>query len=695
MIKTVHVVYKTHLDLGFTDYAPTVIRKYLDHYIPSAIALANELAARGGQERFVWTTGSWLIRYYLDNAPAEQRELMVKAIREGHIAWHGLPCSSHTELMDERLLEYGISIARSLDAEFGKSTIAAKMTDVPGHTLGLVPIMARSGLKYMHIGVNSGSAMPEVPRTFLWRAPGGEEIVMNYDAAYGAARPGEALTVPGLRDALYVAHTSDNLGPPTAADVDELFVLLKQQYPEAEIKASTLDAFAEQLWEVRHTLPVVQEEIGDSWIHGVASDPFLVARLRELYRLRDRWLADGTISVGTEEYNVFNDNLLLVAEHTWGADTKRFLPDFESYSKPAFNAARKRDKIEPRLAHDIYAFALQRSDEEPLDSYSYSGLERSWEDKRRYIDAALDALTPEKRAEAQRALDDLKPRRNTGETTTGGPLEDYQLGQFTLRFGHDGSIVSLLDSRGRVWADEHHRLGEFQYETFGLAEYQQWIRDYCRTTEVNTAWVLADFGKPGIEFSSPEPRHAVFRPGLTSISKTTVGDSEGITVRCTMPEHTVSNFGAPREIEITYRLREDSDAIDIELNTFSKEANRLPEACWFSFSPKVGNPNLWQMDKLGTLVSPLSVVRNGNRSLHSVGQGLHYRGSDGQVSLTTLDAPVVAPGAPRLLQFDNTFADLENGFHFNLHNNVWGTNFRMWADEDMKYRFTIDLTSFQ
>jgi uncharacterized protein DUF5054/glycosyl hydrolase family 38 len=692
MIETVHVVYKTHLDLGFTDQAPTVMRKYLDHYIPGAIALANQLADRGESARFVWTTGSWLIRHYLDNVPDEQRKAMEQAIRDGHIAWHGLPCSTHTELMDESLTEYGISIARALDAEFGKRTITGKMTDVPGHTLGLVPIMARSGLKYLHIGVNTGSAVPEVPQTFVWRAPGGEEIVVNYDAAYGAARPGEALTVPGLSDALYVAHTSDNLGPPTMADVDELFVLLKQRYPRAEVKASTLDAFAERLWEVRATLPVVEEEIGDSWIHGVASDPLLVARLRELLRLRDRWLAEGTITRGTPEYDAFNDNLLLVAEHTWGADIKRFLPDFKSYSKTAFAAARERDEIEPRLAHDIHAFALQRSDEEPLDSYSYSAFERSWEDKRGYVDAALSALTPERQAEAQRSLAALTPRRSVGGTAGEGVLADHRLGRFTLRFGPDGSVVSLRDSRGRIWADEHHGLGEYRYETFGLAEYQRWIRDYCRTTEVNTAWVLADFGKVGLEYASPEPRHTVFRPSLVSVSPATGGDTEGITVRCVMPANAATDFGAPREIEVTYRLGAESDAIDIELNTFGKEANRLPEASWFSFCPKVGNPNMWRMDKMGTLVNPLEVVRNGNRSLHSVGRGLHYRGSDGQVALTTLDAPLVAPGAPRLLEFDNTFADQANGFHFNLHNNVWGTNFRMWFEEDMKYRFTLDLT---
>jgi hypothetical protein len=30
--------------------------------------------------------------------------------------------------------------------------------------------------------------------------------------------------------------------------------------------------------------------------------------------------------------------------------------------------------------------------------------------------------------------------------------------------------------------------------------------------------------------------------------------------------------------------------------------------------------------------------------------------------------------------------------HVNLFNNVWGTNFRMWFDEDARFRFVLRLT---
>ena len=42
-MKKIIVVSKTHLDLGFTDYAKNVYVKYLNEYIPGAVSLANEM----------------------------------------------------------------------------------------------------------------------------------------------------------------------------------------------------------------------------------------------------------------------------------------------------------------------------------------------------------------------------------------------------------------------------------------------------------------------------------------------------------------------------------------------------------------------------------------------------------------------------------------------------------------------------
>ena len=55
------VVSKTHLDLGFTDYAENIKQKYIDTFIPEAIELAEKVNT-DDKNFFVWTTGSWILK---------------------------------------------------------------------------------------------------------------------------------------------------------------------------------------------------------------------------------------------------------------------------------------------------------------------------------------------------------------------------------------------------------------------------------------------------------------------------------------------------------------------------------------------------------------------------------------------------------------------------------------------------------
>ncbi|NOG48471.1 MAG: hypothetical protein HND48_02750 [Chloroflexi bacterium] len=50
---------------------------------------------------------------------------------------------------------------------------------------------------------------------------------------------------------------------------------------------------------------------------------------------------------------------------------------------------------------------------------------------------------------------------------------------------------------------------------------------------------------------------------------------------------------------------------------------------------------------------------------------------------------LVAPGRPSLLDFHNRLPDMSGGVHFNLYNNVWGTNFPMWFEDDARFRFVL------
>ena len=141
-MKKVFVVSKTHLDLGFTDYAENIRRKYIESYIPGAISLAKQLNTPN-KKQFIWTTGSWILKEALQDEDTARRKNLEYAIRRGDIVPHAMPFTTHTELLDEETLNYGLSIVDDLDALRGRKTVAAKMTDVPGHTRSLVPLLAK------------------------------------------------------------------------------------------------------------------------------------------------------------------------------------------------------------------------------------------------------------------------------------------------------------------------------------------------------------------------------------------------------------------------------------------------------------------------------------------------------------------------------------------------------------------------
>ncbi len=340
-IKKVIVVFKTHLDIGFTDYSENIVKCYIEKFIPNAIKVGKEL--KDTNTPFIWTVGSWMINEALKR---ENKELE-NAISEGIICWHGLPFTTHTELMSPKLFEYGLSISRKLDERFQKKTISSKMTDVPGHTIGIVPYMEKAGIKFLHLGVNPATPIPDVPKIFKWKC-NDSSIVVMYEGDYGEAEIfGDT--------ALEFAHSHDNEGPQSADEIKGIYRELSKKYPNARIEAGTLDDFAKIVLENSENIPVVDKEIGDTWIHGAATDPKKVSQYRSLLRYIDEY--------GINEKDL-TDNLLLVPEHTWGMDCKTFF-------------------------HDDVNFTYEELEKIPE---SRKVIEKSWQEQRDYVKKAEEVL---------------------------------------------------------------------------------------------------------------------------------------------------------------------------------------------------------------------------------------------------------------------------------------------------------------
>lgn len=670
------VVFKTHLDIGFTDYAQNVLDQYCTGFIPAAVDLAFRVNSPE-RKQFVWTVGSYLIKYYLDHAEPDSCERLSQAIRLGYVRWHGLACTTHTELMDRRLLDYDLSISRSLDKKFGMKTIAAKMTDVPGHTIGLVPALADAGIRYLHLGVNASSRVPEVPPIFLWKCRD-QEVIVNYAGDYGDAVILENAT------ALEFFHAHDNAAPPAPEELADLYRNLALKYPNAQIEAGTLEDFAQSAIEVRSTLPVLTEEIGDTWIHGAATDPLKVSRYCRLLSLKEQWITDEKLKEGSPEYNCLMDNLLLIAEHTWGMDVKKYLLDFTNWDKASFIAARRNDLTDETF-YGAFNLSLLDGMLAELHHYhgenirsSYSHFETSHQEQRDYITAALSLLPQELCKQAEKAFVFSYPaippsaRRHRA-------FEPIDTGICTVTIGCHGEITQITDTQSGL--DMNMTLGKVEYETFGGRETDDCYYDYGRDLKNNYYWSEPDFGKPGLRFF-PEIRRHCFIPSVTGIHS--LGHTLYVTLN--FPAEACVSYGCPREFMSVYRF--DNGMVHMELYWKEKDAIRSPEALWLHMNPGIASPEKWMMNKSGTPVSPLRVVPGGNRKLHAV-QSLVYSGAACRMEISSADAPLVSPGGKHLYNTDNCLPDLEQGFYFLLYNNRWGTNFKQWFDEDMRFAFDI------
>lgn len=656
-LKKIHLLFKTHLDVGYTDYAAKVKEKYFRDYFPKALKTAQTLRWRGMDERFVWTIGAWPVYEYLLEAKGKDRKVMEAALKRGDITWHGLPFTVHSELMDLGLFNFGLGMSKELDRRFGKRTIAAKLTDVPSHTRGIVPLLAKAGIRLLHIGVNPTSTPPAVPSAFVWRHTDGSEIIVIYQKGeYGG------LTIlPGMDEALLFCHTNDNLGPQSSDNVRAIFHDLKLRYPGVKIVASTLDEYARAVLRQKPKLPVLTAEFGDSWIYGVGTDPTKVRRYLVLRRLRSQWLKDGTAKRLGNRFRDFSRQLIMVPEHTWGLDEKTYLADYRNFSARDFREARKQPH--------------------------FKAFEKSWAEQRAYVDDAVKALgnTAAGRL-AKKKLRESEPRipKKAGFKKVADPNQAFNTAHFTVRFDPaTGAVVQLRD-RNKDWAGKANPLGQYTYELFCQADYDRYLRQYVYGG-LRHWWPADDFAKPGMAYASQ--RHREWKPRLKCLWMREDSKGTRFIAELAMPKECVRDYGAPALLFLEYGFPKDRKEVLVDFQWFRKNACRLPEASWLSFCPKVSSSRGWLMEKLGQLISPFEVIRDGNRKMHAV-NGLRYVSKDeDRLFIRNIDSPLAAPGERSLLDFNNRQPQLKKGWHFNLHNNLWGTNFPMWFEDDCRSRF--------
>ena len=634
-VEKVYVVFKTHLDVGFTDLSSIVTERYMKEFIPKALDVSEKLRVEGNEnERYVWTTGSWLIWTYLQQAAPQEKARLQEAIKRGDIVWNGVPYTVESETMTEDLFSTCLLVSKQLDVRYGKETVAAKMTDVPGHTRGIVPLLAKAGIRLLHVGVNPASPLPAVPKFCRWRDPAtNEEVILMYQQDYGM----ESL-LPGGKIAVSVNFTGDNHGPHSYAQVKSIYAELRKKYPQAQLIPASFNEIAHELEAIKETLPVVTSEIGDTWIYGYGSSPIRMAKFRALSSLYTKWLKEG-MKQDSDESLSFALQLGLITEHTQGVDVKTHLRNWDKY--------------------DVDAFQVARS------TSPFRKAEKSWEELDDYLEQAIHCLSPFRQQEARAVLDSIDHPSLptfTNQAETVAPGRPWNL--------------SLL--HGKL------KLGGLFYQMFDSLDYESYLSKYLR---VRYSWALDDLGKTGLGRSKAVSLTIPAEILRQEMREEPIGTYRAYELR--LPPSKADARVYPERVYVEVHATPNQKQAEIAVTIWNKPAVRLPEAYWFSFLADDIQGII--AEKVGSPVDVKNVVEKGNRQMHGIDRYIDLVTATDTLRIWSPTAFLANIGEAKGINYSLAYPDIRGGVHFNLSNNLWGTNFQMWNEGSLTYRFKVEV----
>jgi len=390
VVTDIWVVFKTHFDLGFTDLPENVFRRYREEMMDNALPIIEKGRTQPKEKRFAWTVPGWPLQAEI-LGPLQTPERRVKieqAIKEGALAVHGLPFTTHTESLDDEDLVRGLGYSSAIARKYGVPfPISAKMTDVPAHSWILPALLHHAGIKFLQLGCNPASQYPRFPQLFWWEGADGSRVLCNYTPLYGS----DIKPTPNwpCKNYLAMQMTNDNQGPPNAQEINRLLAYAAKELPGVKIHFGTLDDFAKAVLAEKPDLPTVKGDCPDTWIQGLQSNPRetkIARNIRPLEPALDglhtqmKYWGIPVAPVAAKLAKAYEQSLLY-AEHTWGMNAE-YGPRY-SYGD-AWKKWMNEAAAEPLLPNDNYA-ALENSDAHNTETGSKRKWLRSYEDKRQYI----------------------------------------------------------------------------------------------------------------------------------------------------------------------------------------------------------------------------------------------------------------------------------------------------------------------
>ncbi|WP_027295756.1 glycosyl hydrolase-related protein [Robinsoniella sp. KNHs210] len=742
--KKIIIVFKTHFDIGFTDLAQNVLKYYSQELMPTVVDACKTAREKEPDLPYVWTMSSWPLKKILESELTKKETLQnaEKLIQRDELVWHMLPYTTHTEFCGVEEYIRGMYYGKRLCDKYGKKFISAKMTDVPGHTRALSGILNKADIKFLHLGCNPGSMPPDVPRLFYWQAPDESRVLTFYNkGGYGSSiLPPEDWEFPIW---LAVMQTNDNLGPHRVEAIAAFIREAKEVYPNVEVKIGTLDDFYVELMKYpTDQIPTINEDMSDSWIHGIGSYPLEVGRIRYARHLIDETqkltslCRDDTIC-SKEILEQCYENSLLFGEHTWGLDVKSTLGHDRWYHKNEFQlhlldeACRKMEESwqEQRDREELCTQIIQRfageqakrladsiATEQPhITIFNGLGFIRNeWVElpEMKDIEGNITLIEPiTKKSFAVKVVDgirkawitnipalgymtlfvarqeaeDITDRTRDKEVTFDEATGVFENQFYKIIFDKSlGTIQSLINKKtGKEWVDpKSDGLCQFQYDVFGSEDITEYIRSY---TYRFYDWLVNDLGK--MEY--PEQKHEKYLIKEASFSEENLGNGRKVVITCQNQMDSYQKYGNSYQVIMEVSLYGSEDMIDITVSLPDKQATPFAESgsILFPFAAKDARVT---MNKMGQVVDiEKEIVKDANHAMYCCENWINVEEKEDCVTLICKESPLNSVGENGIYQFHREYQNAKPVVYNNLFNNMWGTNFPQWMGGTLRYNYRL------
>lgn len=696
-ITKVHVVFMNHLDVGYDGIYPeigfinNVLNMYFKEYFPWAISLANSIKKWNPKLSFIYTTHPWLVSLYLDCPPnmvlndvqllcpsEEEIDTMVNAIKSGYIAMHAGAMNMQYGMMNSDTVVASVQLVQQVYQQLGinYTSRVLSLRDVPGLTRNALTALSYAGVKAVSVGVNRRTSPPAVPQLFKWQSDL-SVLGMWHKGGYplnpgpslenaGGLSYSDCLIIPEQQVALAFAFRADNTGPPASlTEIEQCFVVLQEEFPDADIFASTLDIFYDEVLAKVTGIPTIKSEIGDTWLQGIQSDPRKVAEYRSLQKAYSDCISASTCM--DQDPRVLNATRFMIklAEHTWG---KNGIQDSKYWSNKEFN--------------------------EVKNSSAFQNAKNSWVEQRAFVNLTIDALGDHPLAtmmfdELEKTKARLPPLGDCNELSPSNPVYDFTVNNTMMHIQFDtvhGSLFALQVSDTMQWLLKDTLFGEVVYHT------------YNETDFTNFAHLYDYYGDPGIGKPNSTSANPMSKSWYTKPFGFFYCHPATFIVAMEMHDDAVhSYYGAPSQIWMNYTFV-NYDSLIMELILLNKTPTRLGEATMLNFHlPFPVDNNVTVLYDLSNEASVFDVLLNGSQLQHG-GYGVRTDLFTIYSHHTQVICPIPYPeGHATPFAAPLTPLNHVTGVAFNIHNNIWNTNYPLWypfiaEDADFKATFTAKLT---